>query len=109
MRNRMYGTWRDLCAGMHAKSRADTRLFRQLSFLWRVVISMMIDKVFPRENNGAIDLIRQSTVTASDHHEANNEFAEGIELSTEGCIDSRIPKTETNIGTSRELVTSNES
>lgn len=60
---------------------------------------MMIDKVFTRESNGPIDLVRQSTVTASNHHEANNEFAKNVELPREGCIVSRIPKTETNIGT----------
>lgn len=62
----------------------------------------MIDEVLARENNRTIDTIRQSTMPASNHHEANDEFAKGIEFSRQGGIDGGIAKTEADIGTVTE-------
>lgn len=70
---------------------------------------MMIDEVFTRKYNGTIDLVRQPTVAASNHHKANNEFAKRVEFPRKGCVVSWIPKTETNIGTSRALANSKKS
>jgi hypothetical protein len=59
----------------------------------RVLLGIVFHQTFSGEYNGTIKLVWQSSVAASYHHRTNNKFAKDSELSTEGCVHCRIPKT----------------
>lgn len=62
-----------------------------LSFLF--VVGCSLDEMFIRQHDGAVELIRQPTMPASYHHDADDQLAEGLELTAQGHINRRISET----------------
>jgi hypothetical protein len=79
-------------------------LFLQSLLSLSLVPILVFFQALAWENNSTIELVRQSTVTASNHYHAYDEFAENGELSGKRSRNGRISKTEPNIATASELV-----
>lgn len=45
-----------------------------------------------------VKFIGKTTVTTSEHHRADHEFAQGVQLSTQRGVDVGVAKTEANVG-----------
>lgn len=54
--------------------------------------------MFIRQHDGPVQLIRKTTVTPSNHHDANHNLAKSVELAAEGHVDGGVAETQPDIG-----------
>lgn len=56
-----------------------------------------LDEVLIRQHDGAVELVRQTTVSATDHHDADDELAKGLELAAERHVDRRVAEAQSHV------------